>query len=205
MSEKTQSEMQADKQINAQEESETTESPLEPSARTEGGPAPADEQAAKLETAEKQAKDYYDRLLRVSADFENYRKRTAREMRELTKYANEELMKELLPIIDNLERAVAVTAQESLPDDPLLKGVTLILAEIEKLFERHSVKPIEAMGKAFDPNYHQAMMQEESNDHPPNTVVRELQKGYTIHERLLRPAMVAVSKTDRAQDDSSET
>ncbi len=207
MSEKTQVEIQAgDKQTSSENEPEKTEYPPETSPGTDNAAEQtADEFAVKLEAAEKQARDHYDRLLRVSADFENYRKRTAREIREISKYANEELLKELLPVVDNLERAVAVTVSERHPDDPLLKGVELILAEIQKLFERHNVKPIDALGKTFDPNFHQAMMQEDSNDHPPNTVVRELQKGYTIHERLLRPAMVAVSKTDRAQADGSET
>jgi len=150
--------------------------------------------AARLEASEEQAKDYYDRLLRVSAEFDNYKKRSAREMQEVVKYANERLIKELLPVVDNLERAVMAVHQKGEPDDPLLQGVNLTLGEILKTLESHKVVPIESLGQPFDPNYHQAMMQEEVSDKPPNTVTRELQKGYMIHDRLLRPALVAVSK-----------
>ena len=202
MSEKTRSETQEEKLTPLEGEPETTE-PTQKSQDTEPLES-ADEHAAKLEEAENRAREYYDRLLRVSADFDNYRKRTAREMRELTKYANEELLKDLLSVVDNLERAIEVAALESHPDDPMLKGITLTLAEIQKLLDKQSVKPVDAIGKPFDPNFHQAMMQEDSDRHPPNTVVRELQKGYLIHDRLLRPAMVAVSTTGRAPAESNQ-
>jgi molecular chaperone GrpE len=205
MSEKPQSEMKEDSHP-PESESETNEHTPEISPDADKPVAESvDEYAAKLEEVESQARDYYDRLLRISADFDNYRKRTAREMREIAKYANEELIRDLLSVVDNLERGLEIAAQESHPDDPLLKGVTLTLAEIQKLLERQSVRAIDSLGNEFDPNFHQAMMQEESNEHPPNTVIRELQKGYLIHDRLLRPAMVAVSKTGRTLADSSET
>jgi molecular chaperone GrpE len=206
MSKKTQFEVQEDEHTPPESQSETTEHTPETGPGTEEASVEsAEEGATKLESAEKEARDYYDRLLRVSADFDNYRKRTAREMREIVKYANEELIKDLLSVVDNLERALEVATLESHSDEPVLKGVTLTLAEIQKLLERQAVKPIEALGKDFDPNFHQAMMQEASEEHPPNTVIREFQKGYLIHERLLRPAMVAVSTTGRTQADSSET
>lgn len=153
-----------------------------------------DEITQKLAEAEQKAEEYYDRLLRASAEFENYKKRTTREMQDITKYANEKFVKEILVVVDNLERAIASASENTGADDPLVQGVNLTLNETFKILERHKVTPIEALGKPFDPNYHQAMMQEDDDEHPPNTIIRELQKGYMIHDRLLRPSLVAVSK-----------
>jgi len=148
----------------------------------------------KLETKTAEAEENYDRLLRVSAEFENYKKRTAREMAELGKYANQSLIRELLPIIDNLELAIKAAAEAADGSDAcLLDGVELTRKEILKVFENFHVEPIEAFGKPFDPNFHEAVMREESDEHPENTVVNELQKGYLMHERLLRPSMVVVA------------
>ncbi len=153
-----------------------------------------DDPVARAEAAEKKCDEYYDRLLRASAEFDNYKKRTTREMRDVVRYANEKLFKEIINVVDNLERAISSAEQEGSEDDPLLQGVRLTLSEVEKILERHNVEPIKALGEPFDPNFHQAMMQEESEDHPANTVVSEMQKGYKLHDRLLRPAMVVVSK-----------
>jgi molecular chaperone GrpE len=147
----------------------------------------------KLEEAEEEVKASHDRLLRVSAEFDNYKKRTRREVEDFRKYANEALIKELLSVVDNLERAVESSADAS-ESNQLLEGVNLTLKEILKIFEKFNVKPIEALEKEFDPAVHQAVLQEASEDHAENTVIREFQKGYTIHDRLLRPAMVVVSK-----------
>ncbi len=146
-----------------------------------------------LEKARQQAQENYDRLLRVSAEFDNFKKRTNRQMEDIRKFANEELLKELLNVVDNLERAIEA-AQDNSADSALLEGINLTLSGVRKILERFKVQPVPALGEPFDPNYHQAMMQEESEDHPPNTVIRELQKGYLIHDRLLRPALVVVSK-----------
>ena len=159
--------------------------------------------ASRLQAAEKKADEYYDRLLRTSAEFDNYKKRTTREMRETIKFANEKFIKELLNIVDNLERAIDAIPSAEQNNNPLLEGVRLTLNELLKLLERHDVKPIQALGEPFDPAFHQAMMQEDVADKPPNTVVREMQKGYLIHDRLLRPALVGVSK--QQQDQTDET
>jgi molecular chaperone GrpE len=146
-----------------------------------------------LSAAEQKAQEHYERMLRVSADFENYKKRTAREMKDLAKYANEKIAKELLLVVDNLERAIESASERCTPEDPLVMGVQMTLQDTLKLLERHQVVPIQSLGQSFDPNYHQAMLQMEVEDQPPNTVVKELQKGYMIHDRLLRPSLVAVS------------
>jgi molecular chaperone GrpE len=149
---------------------------------------------SKLETKTGEAEENFDRLLRVSAEFENYKKRTAREMVDFQKYANQSLLRELLPIIDNLELAIKAAAEAADSTDTcLLDGVELTRKEILKVFENFHVEPIEALGKPFDPNFHEAVMREESDEHPENTVVNELQKGYLMHDRLLRPSMVVVA------------
>ena len=167
-------------------------------------PDEEEEVVSKLEEAERKADDYYDRLLRISAEFDNYKKRTAREMRDTIKYANEKVIKELLIIVDNLERAIDAVPMEETENNPLMEGVQLTLNELLKLLERHAVKPIQALGEPFDPTFHQAMMQEHVDDMPANTVIRELQKGYLIHDRLLRPALVGVSKMQQNQNDETE-
>jgi len=148
---------------------------------------------AELETAKQEAKETYDRFLRVSAEFENYKKRSAREMDDLRKYANQSLIVEMLAVVDNLERALISSNGNSSNDKCMADGVNLTLKEILKVFEKFNVKPIESIGQPFDPNFHQAMMQEETDDYPENTVITELQKGYMIHDRLLRPSMVVVA------------
>lgn len=150
----------------------------------------------KLETTEQELKDTYDRLLRVSAEFENYKKRSARELDDYRKYANEAMASALLPVVDNLERAVNASKDGACDDSALLEGVSLTLDEILKVLEKFHITPIASLGETFDPNFHQAMMQETSNEHPENTVLQEMQKGYLIHNRLLRPAMVVVSKKE---------
>jgi molecular chaperone GrpE len=154
---------------------------------------------AKLEAKEQEAKETYDRLLRISADFENYKKRSARETEEFRKYANQTLLKEMLSVVDNLELAINSSNNRKKTDKHLIEGLNLTLNEILKVFEKFDVKPIAAQGQTFDPTFHEAVMREETDDFPENTVVSEFQKGYLIHDRLLRPAMVVVAapKTTR--------
>jgi molecular chaperone GrpE len=147
-----------------------------------------------LTAAKNEAADYYDRLLRLSAEFENYKKRSSRELADFRKFANEMIIKDLLGVIDNLERALASAADQEGNANSIAEGVELTLKEIFKILEKNGVTAISTDGEAFDPTYHQAVMQQETTDHPPNTVVQELQKGYLLHNRLLRPSMVVVSK-----------
>lgn len=147
----------------------------------------------RCQKAEEEAKQTFDRLLRLSAEFENYKKRTAREMEDYRKYAYEAILGELLGVVDNLERAIEAGKQSIGEDNDLLKGIEMTLKEMMRIFEKFSVTPVKALGEAFDPNYHQAVMQEPADHVPQNTVTKEFQKGYLLHDRLLRPAMVAVS------------
>jgi len=142
------------------------------------------------------AEEERDRVLRVLAEFENYKKRMNRQMEDYKKYANEALLKELLSVVDNLERAIV--SSENAIDNPkescVIEGVEMTLNEIIKVLEKFHVAPFESLGKAFDPAVHEAVMQQESKDHPENSIIHVLQKGYMIYDRLLRPAMVVVSK-----------
>jgi len=165
---------------------------------------PLKEMEARLESLEKEGKESYDRFLRVSAEFENYKKRAAREMNDFRKFANESFIKAMLPVVDNLDRAIESSSNDDHAQNSVLEGVNMTLKEILKVFEQFNVKPFESLGKAFDPALHQAVMQEETDDHPENTVLNELQKGYMMHDRLLRPAMVVVSKTKEPENQENE-
>lgn len=162
-----------------------------------------DDLTVKLEAAEQEAKESYDRFLRASAEFENYKKRAAREMDEFRKYANESLLREFLPVVDNLERAIQSSAGNEATNDSdnLIDGVDMTLKEVLRVFEKFVIKPIDALGERFDPTFHQAVMQEENDNQPENTILRELQKGYKIHDRLLRPSMVVVSTSSKKGSD----
>lgn len=150
---------------------------------------------AKLEAAEQEKEEYEDRWKRAYAEFENYKKRSVREREKSRKFANESLLRALLPVVDNMERAIESSSDNGeIAESSIAQGVDMTLKEIVKVFEKFGVKAVSSMGQSFDPGIHEAMMQEESEEHPGNTVIRELQKGYMLHDRLLRPAMVTVSK-----------
>lgn len=148
----------------------------------------------KLDEALAESRQHYDRLLRVSAEFDNYKKRSVRDADEFRKYANETLLKDLLHVVDNLERAIVSAAGNDHSNTCVVEGVQLTLDEILKIFAKFGVTPIEALGKPFDPAFHQAIMQQETDAHPENVVVSEMQKGYLLCDRLLRPSMVVVAK-----------
>ena len=146
-----------------------------------------------LEKAREEARQSHERWLRERADLENLKKRIARERAETMKFANESVLRDLLPIVDNLERAVA-HAESGGDGQPLVEGVALVLKSLHDVLERHGVKRIEAKGTPFDPAQHEAMAHVESTEHEPNSVIEEHQPGYRLKERLLRPALVSVAK-----------
>jgi molecular chaperone GrpE len=185
---------QNDTEAASPEAAAPTPSADEQSLENEAAPDPIKELEARCETAEQESKQNYERLLRVSAEFENFKKRSFKDAEEFRKYANELLLLELLTVVDNLERAIQSAGSENNAVGCVVEGVEMTRKALLKIFERFSVKIIEAVGKPFDPNFHQAMMQEVSDEYPENTIIREFQKGYLLHERLLRPSMVVVSK-----------
>jgi molecular chaperone GrpE len=145
-----------------------------------------------LRTRAQERDQFLELLKRTQADFENYQKRNQRERDQERRYRNESLGRDLLPVLDNLERALAAARQAN-ETGPLVQGVNMVLTQFLDLLRRHGIMPIEAEGQPFDPNRHHAVMQQPSNDTPPNTVTQVLERGFMIHDRVLRPASVAVS------------
>jgi len=175
----------------------------DPAAETAiGGPESNQERIraleAALEAAREDAKQSQDRWMRERADLENVKRRAAREKADLAKFASEGVLRDLLPVVDNLERAVAHAEADG---DPLLSGVKLVLKSLQEVLERHGVTRVQARGALFDPAEHQAVAHVESAVHEPNAVVDEHQAGYRLQDRLLRPAMVTVAKAPTPDDD----
>src|SRR3954469_13070265 len=152
----------------------------------------------RIAALEKDKKDNWDRYLRAAADLENLRKRQKREAGDAKLESKGRVLKEMLPVVDSLERAIEhATAQAG--TNPIVEGVQLVLRQFLTAFERLEVTPVEAAGQPFDPNLHEAISQMDS-DAPPGTVVQVLQRGYKAHDRLLRPALVVVAKAKSASE-----
>jgi molecular chaperone GrpE len=173
--------------------------PLEESAADVEPPSEAALLREQLKVKEEEAKNNYDRLLRQTAEIENFKKRAIRDKEEAIRYANETLVKELLPIVDNLERALS-HARVGGNGESLVEGVEMILKGVFDALGRHGVSQISAVGQPFNPELHEAMAQVESDSGAPNTVLEEHQKGYLLKERLLRPALVTVVKGPKSNE-----
>lgn len=150
-----------------------------------------------LQEAKVEAEQLKDRWMRAAAELENFKKRSARDREELLRQAQERVIKEFLPVLDNLQRALA-HANNQEGTEGLLEGIQMIEKQFISALERLGVSPMEVLHQAFDPGKHEAMMQVETEEYEPNTVVQELEKGYLWNDRLLRPAKVAVSKRKQA-------
>jgi molecular chaperone GrpE len=146
----------------------------------------------RAEQAERDRDELRDLARRTRADFENYQKRMQRDLAQERRYAHGPLAADLLPVLDNLDRATAAAKQAG-ETGPLVQGVAMVQAQVLDVLRRHGITPIEAQGQPFDPNLHQAVMQQPSNTVPPGTVLQVLEQGYRIHDRVLRPARVVVS------------
>lgn len=146
-----------------------------------------------LETARSENAAAADMMLRLAAEMDNYKKRAIKEREALTKYGSQGILQELLPILDNFQRAIE-SADGSKDFDSFIEGVEMIFKQMDDALERKGVSVIDAVGEVFDPNIHEAVVQVASEEYPENIVAEELQKGYMLHDRVIRPAMVAVSK-----------
>jgi molecular chaperone GrpE len=151
--------------------------------------AAAQEAVAGAPAAAPQNEDFRDRYMRTLADFENFRKRSEREKADFQRYALGSVIRDLLPVLDNFDRAL----EHADEGDEFHKGVSLIYKQLFDVLQRHGVKPITESGVRFDPNFHEAVIREENPSVPSHTVTAILQKGYFLHDRLLRPAMVKVA------------
>lgn len=164
--------------------------PEDPASAT--GTDPCAELLLQVEALRTEAADERSKALRAQADFQNLRRRSLEQQGEAVRYANQQIMLALLPVLDNLERAI-VAGSVAEGSEGLVSGVTLTLKQLQSVLATNGVTAIEAVGSPFDPSIHDAVMSVESSEFPENTVVEELQKGYRIHDRVLRPSMVKVS------------
>jgi molecular chaperone GrpE len=154
----------------------------------------SDDEALRAELAETR-----DRWIRLNADFENFRRRTLKEREEAYQFGHQALAKDLLPAVDNLERAIDAARKSGVGDlESLLQGLELVRRDLDSVLGKHGVTEVEALGQPFDPSVHEALAQLPDASVPPNTVVQVFQRGYRLRDRLLRPAQVLVSKAGNA-------
>jgi molecular chaperone GrpE len=165
--------------------------------------APAEPDLEALIKKGEERDEYLERLQRTSADYANYQKRVQREMEETRKHAAGPVALDLLGVVDNMHRAIEAAVGKL--DDDFIDGFRMIEQQLLDVLKRHGVKPIEAVDQPFDPNIHDALLEVEDASLPDRTVVDELEKGYMLHERLLRPTRVRVSRQPRKEDEKSES
>lgn len=151
-----------------------------------------EEPISEMEESGRLASEYLDHLQRLQAEFDNYKKRVDREKAELIEYASAELVSELIDIMENLERGVA-SAKGSDDIDSIVKGMEMVSTQLKDILGSRGLKPIEAVGKKFDPHYHEAMMMTPTDEYPYNTVIEEFQQGYMIKDKVIRYSKVRVS------------
>jgi molecular chaperone GrpE len=199
--------------VEVQKEEPESVSPVAPEVedKPEGEPAPAEvpaaaeapaepePAAARLAELEQEAAELRERLMRKQADFENFRKRVERERQEFAAYAAAELIRDILPVLDNLERALSYG--ESAGDARLHEGVEIINRQFQEILRKAGLREVEAQSQAFDPHVHEAVERVETSEHAEGTVVAVLQKGYLLRDRLLRPALVRVAKTPEGAEE----
>lgn len=184
------------------EDSEGPENIFERAERKEGGDQETLEEIREsMEALKKEKEELMNKMIRLQADFDNYRKRMKTEKEELVKHVNFEFIKKILPVIDNMERALASAEKKS---DGVVEGLEMILRQFKEVLESEGVVPVESIGKVFDPALHEAVMTEENEEYPPGTVIEELQRGYKMENRILRPSMVKVSEEKKISSEEAE-
>jgi molecular chaperone GrpE len=182
--------------------SELTGEVIDNVSRSDAGQQELAELREKLDAKEKEAKEHYERYLRQVAEVDNFKKRINREKEDAIRYANENLIKDILPVMDNLERAIA-HAQGGGNGKPLVEGVEMVLRGLLDVFGKHGVVQVPAVGEVFDPGKHEAMAQVESSQYEPNTVIDEHHRGYLLRDRLLRPALVTIAKAPAVKEEKN--
>jgi molecular chaperone GrpE len=156
------------------------------------------EQIENLKTRAAKADENWERVLRITADFDNYKKRAAREREEAIKFANESLMKKLIPVIDNFDMALTAASQPGANAQSLQTGVAMISQQLRSALVESGLEEVDAAGKPFDPNWHEAVSQQETSETAEGNVLQQLRKGYKLRDRLIRPATVVVAKKPAA-------
>jgi molecular chaperone GrpE len=185
-------------QIDRQAEAAGDNGPSEPLVSLDPSTISA-EQLGELKERAGKADEHWERLLRMAADFENFKKRTTREKQDAIKFANETLVQKLIPVLDNFDNALSATQTAEAPSAQSLQaGVSMILQQLRQVLIEAGLEEVDATGKQFDPNLHEAVAQKETAEVPEGHVVQQLRKGYKLRERLLRPASVVVAKPPAA-------
>ncbi len=182
--------MDVQEELQAEETSETTE----PKTQEQEAAEMLAKMVEKTAQLEEEAKKNYDLYLRTLAELDNYRKRAAKEKDEYTRFANLNILKKILGVVDDLERALENADDEKKDYDSLKKGLDIISRNLADILKSEEVQAIEALGKPFDPQYHQPLMTEQNNEYPEHTVMQEFQKGYIYKDRVIRPSLVKVSE-----------
>lgn len=195
MEEKEMKEMEGSAEEKEKAEAETPKEEATPEGKAEEEKELIAHSLEEIERIKAEAEAARDRLLRAAAEYDNLRKRLEREREEAMKYIAEQIVLDIIPILDNLERAIkSAKSDQNKNFDALLQGVEMIHKQMLNVLEKYGVSVIEAQGRPFDPRVHEAIMQIPSPDHPENTVVEEFEKGYMLHDKVIRPAKVIVSK-----------
>lgn len=163
----------------------------------------AEEDIEERSDKEEEFKELQQRFLRLTADFENYRRRTRQDTAEIRRTANERLLRDIIPIIDNFERALDA-AKKDLPDN-IITGIEMIYRQLRNLLSQEGVEPVESVGKPFDPVYQDAFERVEDTEFPEGTVIAEVQKGYLLQGKVLRPALVIVAKKPETEEKQSNS
>ncbi len=177
----------------AQEGAEEAQAGAAPQEGVPSAETPSDRAArVAIEDLKEELDHAKDRVLRVQAELENYRKRAARELADERRYAHMPLLRDLLPVLDNMYRAIEA-AEKSLDLGALLEGMRMVVEQFRGVLERHHCREIPAQGEPFDPNVHEAIAQQAASDVPPNTVIHVAQTGFVLHDRVVRPTQVVVS------------
>ena len=171
------------------DEAEEAEEAASESAENEETQEPQDEAAAQIEKLTAELKEKEDRVLRLQADFENFRRRTSKEKEELSAVVTQGMLKDMLPLLDNFERAMAAEAKDG---EAFQKGVEMIFTQFTEILKKNGLEHIEVEGQKFDPNFHQAVMRVQNADMEDDDIAQELQKGYMVKGRVIRPSMVQV-------------
>lgn len=147
---------------------------------------------SQLAEQQKLAEDYFNRLARVQADYDNFRRRTRQEKEDFYKYASEQLVVALLPVLDNFDRALAAGGESV---ESFKSGVQMIYRQLQDILEADGLTPVQAVGEQFDPTRHEAVLQAETDEYPDNTVIEEFSRGYCLKDKVIRPAMVKVARS----------
>jgi molecular chaperone GrpE len=186
----------------AQTEAIVDEGAAPPSDKTAGAGNGEDAPADPLDQAKSEAAKLKDQLLRTAADFDNFRKRSRREVEDAKKSGREDLLRTVLPVFDNLERAVQ-SAQRATDVKAVAEGLSMVIRQFTDALGRAGIQKVPTIGQAFDPSVHEAIQQVETKDHPAGTVIAEVQPGYVQGERLIRAALVVVAKSPPSHEDAA--